>query len=129
MDVDGGIRALVGGRSYAESQFNRALKAKRQPGSAFKPFVYLAALESGLTPDSTVLDLPILGSGWSPRNEGAGYRGAVTLARRAGPVDERGRRAPQHDGRARARRPRWRAVSASARSCARTPPWRSAPRR
>ena len=79
MDLDGGIRAVVGGRSYAESQFNRALKAKRQPGSAFKMFVYLAALESGLTPDSTVQDLPILGSGWSPRNEGAGYRGAVTL--------------------------------------------------
>src|SRR5436190_2106649 len=79
MDVDGAIRALVGGRSYAESQFNRALKARRQPGSVFKMFVYLAALESGLTPDSTVLDLPILGSGWSPRNEGAGYRGAVTL--------------------------------------------------
>jgi penicillin-binding protein 1A len=79
MDRDGAIRALVGGRSYAESQFNRAIKARRQPGSAFKMFVYLAALESGLTPDSTVLDLPILGSGWSPRNEGAGYRGSVTL--------------------------------------------------
>jgi penicillin-binding protein 1A len=79
VDMDGGIRAVVGGRSYAESQFNRALKAKRQPGSAFKTFVYLAALESGLSPDSTVLDLPILGSGWSPRNEGAGYRGEVTL--------------------------------------------------
>jgi penicillin-binding protein 1A len=79
MDLDGGIRAIVGGRSYAESQYNRALKAKRQPGSAFKPFVYLAALESGLTPDSKVLDLPILGAGWSPRNEGGGYRGAVTL--------------------------------------------------
>ena len=79
MDVDGGIRALIGGRSYVESQFNRALKARRQPGSTFKMFVYLAALESGLTPDSTVLDLPILGSGWSPRNEGAGYRGSVSL--------------------------------------------------
>jgi penicillin-binding protein 1A len=79
VDLEGGIRAVVGGRSYAESQFNRALKAKRQPGSAFKLFVYLAALESGLKPDSTVLDLPILGAGWSPRNEGAGYRGAVTL--------------------------------------------------
>ena len=67
---DGGIRALVGGRSYAESQFNRALKAKRQPGSAFKPFVYLAALESGLTPDSTVLDLPILGSALEPAQRG-----------------------------------------------------------
>ncbi len=79
MDLRGGIRAVVGGRSYAESQFNRAIKAKRQPGSAFKTFVYLAALESGMTPDSTVLDLPILGSGWSPRNHGEGYRGAVTL--------------------------------------------------
>ena len=79
LDMEGGMRAVVGGRSYAESQFNRALKAKRQPGSAFKTFVYLAALESGMTPDSTVLDLPILGSGWSPRNEGAGYRGQVTL--------------------------------------------------
>jgi penicillin-binding protein 1A len=79
LDTNGAIRALVGGRSYAESQFNRAIKARRQPGSAFKMFVYLAALESGLTPDSPVLDLPILGSGWSPRNEGAGYRGSVTL--------------------------------------------------
>ncbi len=78
-DLDGGILCLVGGRDWRESQFNRALKAKRQPGSAFKVFVYLAALESGLTPDSMVADLPLLGSGWSPRNEGAGYRGAVTL--------------------------------------------------
>jgi penicillin-binding protein 1A len=79
LDLDGGMRALVGGRSYLESQFNRALRAKRQPGSAFKTFVYLAALERGLQPDSIVQDLPILGSGWSPRNEGSGYRGAVTL--------------------------------------------------
>jgi penicillin-binding protein 1A len=79
LDTDGGIRAVVGGRSYAESQFNRAIKSKRQPGSAFKTFVYLAALESGMTPHSTVLDLPILGSGWSPRNEGDGYQGKVTL--------------------------------------------------
>ncbi len=79
LDMKGGIRALIGGRAYAESQFNRALKAKRQPGSAFKTFVYLAALESGLTPDSIVQDLPILGAGWSPRNEGGRYRGSVTL--------------------------------------------------
>jgi penicillin-binding protein 1A len=79
LDLDGGIRTLVGGRDYAQSQFNRALKAKRQPGSAFKLFVYLAALESGLAPDSVVLDLPLLGTGWSPRNEGAGYHGAVPL--------------------------------------------------
>ena len=79
LDLDGGIRALVGGRDYAESQFNRALKAKRQPGSAFKMFVYLAALERGLTPDSIVQDLPLIGTGWSPRNEGSGYHGAVPL--------------------------------------------------
>ncbi len=79
MELDGAIRVLVGGRSYAESQFNRALRAKRQPGSSFKVFVYLAALENGMRPDSIVHDLPILGSGWSPRNESAGYRGAVTM--------------------------------------------------
>ncbi len=79
LDLQGGMRVLVGGRSYVDSQFNRALKAKRQPGSAFKPFVYLAALERGMLPDSVVQDLPILGSGWSPRNEGGVYRGAVSL--------------------------------------------------
>ena len=55
---DGAIKALVGGRNYADSQFNRAVSAKRQPGSAFKPFVYLAALERGLTPDSVREDAP-----------------------------------------------------------------------
>jgi penicillin-binding protein 1A len=79
LDIEGGIRALVGGRSYVESQFNRAVKAKRQPGSTFKTFVYLAALESGLNPDSTVYDLPFVINGWSPRNEGGSYRGAMSL--------------------------------------------------
>ena len=79
LDTDGGIRALVGGRSYTDSQFNRAVKARRQPGSAFKPFVYLAALESGLTPDSTTYDLPISIKGWAPRNFDGRYTGAVTL--------------------------------------------------
>ena len=79
LDLDGGIRAIVGGRAHAESQFNRALKAKRQPGSTFKPFVYLAALESGLTPDSIVQDVPILLKGWSPRNDDGRYRGPVTM--------------------------------------------------
>ena len=99
LDLDGGIRALVGGRSYAESQFNRALKAKRQPGSAFKMFVYLAALESGLTPDSTVQDLPILGSGLEPAQRGRRLSRRRHAARCARPVDERGGRAAQHDGR------------------------------
>ena len=59
MTPDGAVRAMVGGRNYAESQFNRAVAAKRQPGSAFKPFVYLTALEHGLTPDSVREDKPI----------------------------------------------------------------------
>jgi penicillin-binding protein 1A len=79
LDADGGIRAIVGGRSYRDSQFNRVLKARRQPGSAMKPFVYLTALESGLTPDSEVYDLPLDVGGWSPRNDNGKYLGAVTL--------------------------------------------------
>ncbi len=79
LDTEGGIAALVGGRSYADSQYNRAVKSRRQPGSSFKPFVYLAALESGMTPDSTVYDLPVSIGGWSPRNDNGQYRGAITL--------------------------------------------------
>ena len=79
LDAEGGIRALVGGRSYADSQFNRAVKARRQPGSAFKPFVYLTALEHGLTPETVTYDLPINIGAWSPRNESGQYKGAVTL--------------------------------------------------
>ncbi len=81
LDNDGGIRALVGGRNYAESQFNRAVKARRQPGSAFKPFVYLAAIESGMTPDSTTYDLPLAIGGWAPRNDNGQYVGEITLRR------------------------------------------------
>ncbi len=79
LDTHGGIRAIVGGRAYADSQFNRAVKAERQPGSAFKPFVYLAALEAGLTPESVVDDLPLNVGGWAPRNDNGEYRGAMTL--------------------------------------------------
>jgi penicillin-binding protein 1A len=79
MGLDGGVAVLVGGRSYAESQFNRATKARRQPGSAFKPFIYLTALETGLTPDSVVKDAPITHKGWSPRNFDGRFSGAVTL--------------------------------------------------
>jgi len=77
---DGEIRAMVGGRSYADSQFNRATQARRQPGSAFKLFVYLAALESGLTPDDRILDRPIDIGGWRPRNHDGKYRGEISLA-------------------------------------------------
>ncbi len=79
LDMDGGIRAMVGGRSYVDSQFNRAVKARRQPGSAFKPIVYLAALEQGLTPQTRVLDMPLNIDGWAPRNVDGRYRGSVSL--------------------------------------------------
>ena len=68
MTPQGAVRALVGGRNYAESQYNRATTAKRQPGSAFKPFVYLTALEQGLTPDTVRQDAPLNLKGWSPEN-------------------------------------------------------------
>jgi penicillin-binding protein 1A len=76
---DGAIAAMIGGRDYGASQFNRAVAAKRQPGSAFKPFVYLAALEAGLTPDTLREDAPISLRGWSPENYSREYRGRVTL--------------------------------------------------
>src|SRR5205814_2101270 len=79
MSPDGAVRALVGGRNYAESQFNRAVAAKRQPGSAFKPFVYLTAIERGLTPDSVREDRPIVLKGWKPENYNHQYFGPVTL--------------------------------------------------
>lgn len=79
MATDGGIRALIGGRDYTKSQFNRATAAKRQPGSAFKPFVYLAALEKGLTPDTIRDDSPVSFKGWEPENYSRTYRGPVTL--------------------------------------------------
>ena len=79
MTPDGAVRAMVGGRNYAESQYNRAVAAKRQPGSAFKPFVYLTALEHGLTPDSVREDKPIALKGWKPENYGRQYLGPVTL--------------------------------------------------
>ena len=79
MSPDGAVRALVGGRNYAESQYNRAVVAKRQPGSAFKPFVYLAALERGLTPETVREDKPIAIKGWKPENYSREYHGPVTL--------------------------------------------------
>jgi len=75
----GAVRAMVGGRDYRDSQFNRATQAHRQPGSAFKPFVYLAAVESGRKPDDTVVDEPVTVDGWSPGNYAGRYYGEVTL--------------------------------------------------
>jgi penicillin-binding protein 1A len=79
MTPDGAVRAMVGGKNYAESQFNRAVAAKRQPGSAFKPFVYLTALEHGLAPDTVREDKPIALKGWKPENYAHQYLGPVTL--------------------------------------------------
>lgn len=81
LDPEGAIRVLIGGRDYAESQFDRAVAAKRQPGSAFKPFVYLAGLEKGLTPDTIREDAPINVRGWRPENYSREYQGPVTLTR------------------------------------------------
>ncbi|MEM8744422.1 MAG: PBP1A family penicillin-binding protein [Pseudomonadota bacterium] len=79
METDGAVRALVGGKDYGESQFNRATHALRQPGSSFKPYVYLTALEHGYTPESSVLDGPVFCGRWSPRNYSGGYRGRMAM--------------------------------------------------
>jgi penicillin-binding protein 1A len=79
MRPDGRVVAMVGGRSYADSPFNRAAQAQRQPGSAFKLFVYLAAMRHGLTPDSMIDDKPITIDKWSPKNADGRYLGPITL--------------------------------------------------
>lgn len=78
---DGEVLALVGGRDYVKSQFNRVVKAKRQPGSAFKPFVYLTAIEQGATPETIEVDGPITIGKWRPENYNRKYHGPVTLKR------------------------------------------------
>ena len=75
----GAVRAMVGGKDYGESQFNRATKALRQPGSSFKLYTYTAAMEKGFTPESVISDAPITWRGWSPQNYGRSYKGRVTL--------------------------------------------------
>ena len=79
MEPDGAIKAIIGGRNYEDSQFNRATEALRQPGSAFKPFVYLAALRNGFQPNSIVNDTPIWIGNWSPQNYNRKYAGRTTL--------------------------------------------------
>jgi penicillin-binding protein 1A len=79
LDRDGAVRAMVGGRDYVASIYNRATQAVRQPGSSFKLFVYLSGLEAGLTPESQVVDEPVTINGWSPRNSSRRYSGQITL--------------------------------------------------
>lgn len=79
MRPDGRVVAMVGGKDYGKSPFNRATQARRQPGSTFKLFVYLAAMRAGMTPDSTVEDRPVEISGWKPKNSDGKYLGTITL--------------------------------------------------
>ena len=81
MDMRGAVVAMVGGKSYIRSQFNRAVNAKRQPGSAFKPFVYLTAMDQGMTPESVAVDEPVRIGNWSPENYKRKYLGRVSLTR------------------------------------------------
>ncbi len=81
MSTDGAVRAMVGGRAYSASQFNRATQARRQPGSAFKLFVYLAGLEAGLGPADIFVDKPLDIAGWRPRNYDGKFRGPVRIDR------------------------------------------------
>ena len=76
---EGAIRVMVGGIDYNQSVFNRAVQARRQPGSSFKPFIYAAALEKGVLPTDVMIDGPIQFGVWAPKNYGGGYRGAVTV--------------------------------------------------
>ncbi|WP_342642883.1 transglycosylase domain-containing protein [Rhodoligotrophos ferricapiens] len=80
MRPDGAVKAIVGGRDYEQSQFNRATSARRQPGSSFKPLVYLAALKAGYHPDTIVYDTPVSIGRWTPKNYSRKYSGRTTLA-------------------------------------------------
>ena len=76
---DGAVKAMVGGKDYVQSNYNRAVAARRQPGSSWKLFDYVAAIEDGVNPDDTIVDAPITIDGWSPRNFSRGYAGTVTV--------------------------------------------------
>lgn len=81
LETNGAVRAIVGGRDYGRSQYNRATRALRQAGSSFKPYVYATAMENGFTPESVVNDRPINWRGWRPQNYTRGYAGRVNLTR------------------------------------------------
>lgn len=79
LSADGAVRAMVGGTDYIESPFNRAVQARRQPGSTFKPFIYAAALDKGVLPTDIRIDGPVKFGDWQPENYGGGYRGPMTV--------------------------------------------------
>ena len=88
MDIDGAVRAMVGGRDYGESQFNRATDALRQPGSSFKPYVYATALMNGFKPTSIVVDSPVCIGNWCPQNYSGGFSGSMTLTQAITALDQ-----------------------------------------
>ena len=136
-DLDGGVRAMVGGRDYGASQFNRAVDAYRQPGSSFKPYVYTTALMNGFKPTSIVVDGPVCIGNWCPQNYGHSYSGAVTLTQaitrsiNVVPVKLSIAIGTKNQGTpprpAAPRSSRWRAASASRRRCRIRRRCRSAP--
>ena len=79
LDLDGGVMAMIGGRDYGDTQFNRVTQAQRQPGSAFKIFVYLAGLKEGYDPNDAIIDSEIDINGWSPKNYKKEYLGEISL--------------------------------------------------
>jgi penicillin-binding protein 1A len=79
MEINGAVRAMVGGRDYGESQFNRAVDATRQPGSSFKPYVYLTGLLNGMKPTTVLLDAPLCIGNWCPRNYSGGFAGPISM--------------------------------------------------
>jgi len=79
MAPDGAVKVMIGGRNYGKSQFNRAVLSKRQPGSAFKAVIYLAALQAGFDPDDKIVDEAVTVNGWSPKNFSRRYQGTVTI--------------------------------------------------
>ncbi len=135
-DLDGGVRAMVGGRDYTSSQFNRATDALRQPGSSFKPYVYATALEHGMKPTSIVVDGPVCIGNWCPHNYGGGYAGSMPLDRRAEALDQHHRgeavdrdRQGQRQGRPRHDRQERQGDGPHARRCPTRRRCRSAPTR
>ena len=128
----GAVRAMVGGRDYGESQFNRASRALRQPGSSFKIFTYALAMEKGMTPDSPIVDAPIFWGNWNPKNYNGGYSGRVDMksafARSINTIPVRSPRTSSARTRS-ARSCRLQRSSASIRRSAAMSPFPSAPRR
>ena len=129
MRTDGRVVAMVGGKERAASQFNRAVQARRQPGSSFKTFVYLAALRAGASPDTLITDEPISIDGWEPKNFDGEHHGTMALTQAFAASDQYRRGETVRSGRARCGHRRRRAILGSARRSRPIPAFRSARRK